>query len=1217
MAETWEERFGRAFDQAARSAGRAAREAGRVEFHLDADAVFRGTVEEASGEHYGLELALRKGRLAAQCSCPGFASEPLCRHMWAALLELDAQGVEIGPAGRLARPAAAAEQPGAGREPGGGVRDAARADAADGLLSGDAEPAPPPRAQRAERGSSVTRGSGSERPPRGAGPRDEPPVHAWQALVHHVTDAFTGGAVERESELLAVIEPHATPRRDGALPLELWAREEHRQGGWLRAKPARFSTDALASLREPEDRELLALLGAQNAAGPRWGAGNHVEVPVYAALAQVRRLAMSGRCFYGNYGLEAFESAVPLVWDGEEAWRVVLRVTSAAAPAGTRGAGAAKPGYSVSCELRRGEETLLVSELREAHGSGLLVLPGRLGCVAGQAEALWLTRLRSLGSVIVPERELEAFVTACDRPGGPELELPAELGLVDLEVSARLGLVLEASPGARGSKSNARVLARALALYGARRVALGQGSGGAVIDLKAKRRVARAPALEAEGLRRLGELGFRPERSRRRGPSVASGSGLLELDARLLNGAVGTLLDEGWLVEGEGRRYRRAGVGGLRFESGIDWFELSGKATLDGVEVSLPELLAGLRKGGNVVRLGDGTIGVLPEEWLRRLLPFAHLGETEPHGEGTDEPPEAVRFRRSQVALLDTMLARLPDVDVDAGFRRLRDAVTAWTGPEAAQPGPGFVGALRTYQEEGLGWLMHLERVGFGGCLADEMGLGKTIQVLALLERFHAQRLSEDAPEGASREARTALPSLVVAPRSLVHNWLDEAARFTPQLRVRAHLGAGRRSIASDIAEGGLDVFVTSYATLRRDIEGLAPLRFGYVILDEAQAIKNADALGTKAVRLLSAEHRLALTGTPVENHLGELESLMEFLNPGVLSGIRRLERARAALASAELGLEASEGFEDGESGELAEEPEPTAPREVEQAALRRDGEAAAGSALGAAERAHAEALGAAVRPFILRRTKAEVARELPERIEQTLYVDLGEAERQRYDELQRHYRTALRQRVDELGVGRSTPHILEALLRLRQAACHPGLLDPALADAGSAKLDCLVERLEEVVAEEHKALVFSQFVSLLDLVAPRLAELGIRTERLDGKTRERRERVERFQTDSDVKVFLISLKAGGVGLNLTAADTVFLLDPWWNPAAEAQAIDRAHRLGQERRVLAFRLIARGTVEEKVARLQARKRDLYDAILGEGSDLSGKMTRAELEDLLA
>jgi SNF2 family DNA or RNA helicase len=354
------------------------------------------------------------------------------------------------------------------------------------------------------------------------------------------------------------------------------------------------------------------------------------------------------------------------------------------------------------------------------------------------------------------------------------------------------------------------------------------------------------------------------------------------------------------------------------------------------------------------------------------------------------------------------------------------------------------------------------------------------------------------------------------------------------------------------------------YGTVRRDALQFKDLGFDYCILDEAQAIKNAGTLSAKAARLLRADHRLALSGTPVENHLGELWSLFEFLNPGMLGNASVFGRA-------------------------GRNPDP-ATRSV---------------------------LARALRPFILRRTKSEVARELPAKTEQTIYCHLEPRDRKLYNELRDYYRSRLLRNVARDGMSQMKFQVLEALLRLRQAACHPGLIDRNKTTEPSAKIDTLLAQLDQVIEEGHKVLVFSQFTSLLSIVRARLDKTGIPYTYIDGRTRDREVQVDRFQNSPDVKLFLISLKAGGLGLNLHAAEYVYLLDPWWNPAVETQAIDRAHRIGQTRQVFAYRLIARDTVEEKVLELQQTKRDLADAIITADNSLLHNLTRQDLELLLS
>lgn len=594
--------------------------------------------------------------------------------------------------------------------------------------------------------------------------------------------------------------------------------------------------------------------------------------------------------------------------------------------------------------------------------------------------------------------------------------------------------------------------------------------------------------------------------------------------------------------------------------SGIDWFDLSIDVDLPGASLELPELLAALRAGSPMIQLTDGTAVMLPR-WLERrgaaLVAAAQDGD-------------ALRFGRAEVLVLSALVDGIADVEVDNVFARARDRLTKLQGMAPSDAPRGFGAALRDYQRDGYGWLRFLYDLGLGGCLADDMGLGKTIQVLALLEQVRARRTRRRC-----REPHR--PSLVVCPKSLVFHWLDEARRFAPRLAMLEWHGQGRNERADQLAIA--DVIVTTYATLRLDAERLGTIDYHLAILDEAHAIKNAATASAATVRSLRADLRLALTGTPVENRLDDLASIFDYLNPGLLG--------RPAVLRA-----IGDGAAERVSGDPAGTPDA---RQIEIARAR--------------------ALGNVLRPFMLRRTKEQVLTELPAKTEVELTCRLDGEERRRYDELRAHYRRSLLPAVADSGVQRNAILVLEALLRLRQAALHPGLLDVKQRKADSAKLDALAEHLHEAIASGHRALVFSQFTTMLEIISARLRRDQIAYEYLDGKTRDRRERVAAFQRGA-APVFLISLKAGGVGLNLTAADHVFLFDPWWNPAVEAQAIDRVHRIGQGRPVTAYRLVAEDTVEAKILALQAHKCALARSVFDEAG-MVASLSTDDLRGLLA
>ncbi|MDX9863595.1 MAG: SNF2-related protein [Anaerolineaceae bacterium] len=567
----------------------------------------------------------------------------------------------------------------------------------------------------------------------------------------------------------------------------------------------------------------------------------------------------------------------------------------------------------------------------------------------------------------------------------------------------------------------------------------------------------------------------------------------------------------------------------LNITSGIDWFELDAVVLYGDQQVDLREIRRVLKKGDRYIKLADGSIGQIPDQWLER---YKHLFEM------AEETDGGLRVSDLQLSLVDELLADAAQANVVTEFYEKRERLK---GFEDIQPQPvpqGFTGELRPYQKSGLDWLHFLKEYGFGGILADDMGLGKTIQVLAFLQSLREQ----DGPQNAV---------LLVVPKSLLANWQRESAVFTPDLRILEYMGISRDKDVETFK--AYDIILTTYGTMLRDIKTLRGYRFSYAILDESQAIKNPLAQSAKAARLINAERRLCMTGTPVENNTFELWSQFAFLNPGLLGSMTYFKSEFA---------NPIESRQDEETASL----------------LKR-----------------------MVYPFILRRTKKQVAPELPPRTERIIYTELEPAQRKLYDRTREYYRAQLLGMIEESGMDQARMKILEGLLRMRQICIHPALVEPTY-KKDSAKFVILLETLETLQSEGHKALIFSQFVQTLKLLEVEMKKRGFTYTYLDGKTKDRQGRVDQFQDDPSISFFLISLKAGGVGLNLTAADYVIHLDPWWNPAVEMQAADRAHRIGQDKPVFIYKFIAKETVEEKILELQNRKKDLVEQLISsEGS----------------
>lgn len=610
-----------------------------------------------------------------------------------------------------------------------------------------------------------------------------------------------------------------------------------------------------------------------------------------------------------------------------------------------------------------------------------------------------------------------------------------------------------------------------------------------------------------------------------------------------------------------------------------DWFDLGVSVHVDGRAVPFAPLFAALAGGKRRLLLVDGTYLRLDHPVLAPLA--ALIAEARDLAEWETGP----RISRHQTSLWSDLVA-VADEAVAAPTWEAMLADVAQGSPRATPLPRGLRATLRPYQREGFDWLASLWRHRTGGILADDMGLGKTLQCLALVQHAVEERAVDG--QGALGPRR---PFLVVAPTSVVPGWVAEAARFTPGLRVRrlrATEASGGVRVADAAAEA--DLVVTSYALLRLDADAYRDVARGTgwagLVLDEAQQVKNATSLVHAAARDLEVPFTLAVTGTPMENSLTELHALLALTVPGLFPSARGfVEQYVRPVEGVRTGITAGPGGGEDVGADVARV------RTERLARLRRR-----------------------VRPFLLRRTKELVAADLPAKQEQTLTVELTPAHREVYDRYLQRERAKLFGLIDDLDRQRFI--VYRSLTLLRMLALDPALIDPALGGSRSAKLDTLLEQLEDVVAEGHRALVFSQFTSYLAIVGDALREAGVPFVQLDGSTVRREEVLEEFRTGA-APVFLISLKAGGTGLNLTEADYVFLLDPWWNPASEQQAVDRTHRIGQQRTVMVYRMVAAGTIEEKVVALQARKAALVDAVIDDGDLFSSALTADEVRALLA
>jgi len=602
-----------------------------------------------------------------------------------------------------------------------------------------------------------------------------------------------------------------------------------------------------------------------------------------------------------------------------------------------------------------------------------------------------------------------------------------------------------------------------------------------------------------------------------------------------------------------------------------DWFDVFATVSFGDYKIPFFRLKKYILNEISDFLLPDGKIAVIPKEWFTMYKDLLALS-------GGDE--NRIMVKKHHYVLINEFFTsnKIPaQVNKDL-YLNFDDLIN-----NQKEPVPDtFINILRPYQELGYQWMSFLKKNRFGGCLADDMGLGKTIQTLALL-LHERQTLATEADEMVSDSTNGQLhlfdskpaangkpvklpPSIIIMPTSIIHNWQYEIIRWAPDLKIVVYTGIDREDKQKLFRQA--DIILTTYGTARNDMEVLKNYDFNYIILDESQVIKNPLAKISKAVKSLNGHHRLCLSGTPVENSLVDLWSLMSFLNPGLLGSYQY--------------------FRD----------EFVAPIEKKNDDVRK------------------QRLKIMIQPFILRRTKEQVAKELPELSEKIYFSEMDPEQQEMYDATRNYYRKKILENMEDITAPRARFFVLKGLMQLRLIANHPKMHDPAYAGR-SGKFDDIMNTLESVLSEKHRVLIFSQFVRQLDIIAGHLKKEGIPYGYLTGQTRKRAEEINAFKEDENKPVFLISLKAGGVGLNLTEADYVFICDPWWNPAVEQQAISRAHRMGQDKSVFSYKFVSKNTVEEKILTLQERKLKLSSDLIEAYKSTPNLLSKEDIETLFS
>jgi non-specific serine/threonine protein kinase len=584
----------------------------------------------------------------------------------------------------------------------------------------------------------------------------------------------------------------------------------------------------------------------------------------------------------------------------------------------------------------------------------------------------------------------------------------------------------------------------------------------------------------------------------------------------------------------------------IYISSHTDWFDAKVEIYFGEQKITVADVKKALANKQQFVHLQDGSLGILPEEWIKKYSLLFRVGEGK---------SEKMKLSRYHFSVIEELYENRNEEELFFQLEERYDKLKDFKNIEAIEPPEHLQSILRPYQQSGFQWLNYLHEVKWGGILADDMGLGKTIQALSFIQHI--------------KETKGSLKALVVCPTTLMYNWENEIKKFTQSLTYYIHHGGIRDK--NQVTHPQVDVIITTYGTLRSDIKSFVEPEFDYIILDESQAIKNPSSKVTKAASLLKAKSRLCLSGTPLQNNTFDIFAQMNFLNPGML-GSMEFFKQEFAVPIDKFG-----------------------------------------------EQEQKEHLRRLLYPFILRRTKEQVAKDLPDKTEMILFCEMGDEQRKIYDAFRNDYRDKILGVVESNGIAKSQLTILQGLMKLRQICDSPAIMKDEDKFANvSIKLDELVREITENISD-HKALIFSQFLGMLGLIRERLDHMGIKYQYFDGSTSapDREKAIQGFQNDESCRVFLISLKAGGVGLNLTAADYVYIVDPWWNPAVEQQAIDRTHRIGQTKNIFAYRMICKDTVEDKILKLQEKKKALAADLITDDAGFVKNLTKEDLEYLFS